>query len=174
MERRKAIFFDRDGIINFRIVGEYIHSTENFIFTPDFLWVFPIAKSKGYLLILISNQKGVGKGLMTINDLNIINEFMNKKLINLFGFGFDDIYYSTEVSEFESWEVKPNPGMLFSAIEKWNIDKKLSWMVGDSIKDVIAGKRAGVRTALIGITESDNVNLADVHLTNLFEFIDLI
>lgn len=174
MKSRKAIFFDRDGIVNFRLVGEYIYQTTNFIFTPDFLKFFPIAKSKGYLLILISNQKGVGKGLMTYEDLNIINNFMNQKLLDLFGYSFDDIFYSTDVNENESWSLKPNPGMLVSAIEKWNINKDLSWMLGDSTKDILAGKRAGVRTALVGIANYDKESEPDLHITHLIEMLELI
>lgn len=170
----KAIFFDRDGIVNYRIAGEYLNSIYCFKFIPDFLKFFPMAKSKGYLLILISNQKGIGKGLMTLEELTTVSNFMNQQLIEIFGFGFDDVFYSTEVSEQESWNVKPNPGMLLSAIKKWKIDKNLSWMVGDTHKDVLAGKRAGVRTALVGICEIDPKNPPDVHLNNLIELIELI
>ncbi|MGQ9819362.1 MAG: HAD-IIIA family hydrolase [Candidatus Kapaibacteriales bacterium] len=174
MENRKAIFLDRDGIVNYRIVGEYINSIRNFKFIPDFLSFFPIAKSKGYLLIIISNQKGVGKGLMTFEELVEVSNYMNQQLMEFFGFGFDDIFYSIEVSELQSWNVKPNPGMLLSAIKKWNIDRNLSWMIGDTFKDVIAGKQAGVRTALVGICDFDKENPPDVYSNNLMELINLI
>lgn len=174
MGTQKAIFFDRDGIVNYRIVGEYLNSVNSFKFIPDFLEFFPVAKSKQYLLILISNQKGIGKGLMTLEELNTVSNYMQQQLIEIFGFEFDDVFYSTEVSEQESWKVKPNPGMLLSAIEKWNIDRNFSWMVGDTLKDVIAGKRAGVRTALVGICKNDPKNPPDVHLNNLIELIELI
>lgn len=170
----KAIFFDRDGIVNYRIVGEYLNSINKFKFIPDFLTFFPAAKSKGFLLILISNQKGVGKGLMTLDELITVSNYMNLQLIEIFGYGFDDVFYATEVSELESWNVKPNPGMLISAIEKWNIDRNLSWIVGDTLKDIIAGKRAGIRTALVGICEYDKKNPPDVYLNNLIELIELI
>ncbi|MFN3782254.1 MAG: D-glycero-alpha-D-manno-heptose-1,7-bisphosphate 7-phosphatase, partial [Candidatus Kapaibacteriota bacterium] len=146
MTKRKAIFFDRDGIVNYRIVGEYINREDNFHFTPDFLEVFPKIKRLGYLAILVSNQKGVGKGLMTIEELNKINDFMLRKLVELTGESFDDVFYCTDVSVENSFNLKPNPGMLLEAVEKWSIDIQNSWMVGDTDKDIIAGKRVGLKT----------------------------
>ncbi|MEJ5286677.1 MAG: hypothetical protein CH6_0365 [Candidatus Kapaibacterium sp.] len=169
MEKPKAVFFDRDGIVNFRIVGEYINLEENFRFIPDFLEVFPKIKQLGYLVILVSNQKGVGKGLMSEAELEEINNFMVRKLRELTGESFDDIFYCTDVSPETSWRLKPNPGMLLEAIEKWNIDKENSWIVGDSDKDILAGKNAGVRTVLIGLPETNQVQ-PDFAFPSLLEF----
>ncbi|MGC8957174.1 MAG: D-glycero-alpha-D-manno-heptose-1,7-bisphosphate 7-phosphatase [Candidatus Kapaibacteriota bacterium] len=169
MEKRKAIFFDRDGIVNFRIVGEYIKLEENFHFTPDFVEIFPKLKQLGYLIILISNQKGVGKGTMSENDLERIHNFMTQKLKDLTGDTFDDAFYCTDVTPELSWRLKPNPGMIIEAIEKWNIDPQNSWFVGDSDKDILAGKRAGVKTVLIGIPETNLVE-PDYSFATLYEF----
>ncbi|MCX7909199.1 MAG: HAD-IIIA family hydrolase [Ignavibacteria bacterium] len=173
MEKRKAIFFDRDGVVNYRIVGEYINLEENFRFTPDFLATFPKIKKLGYLVILVSNQKGVGKGLMTNEELIRIHQFMTKQLQQLTGELFDDVFYCTDVSPEKSWRLKPNPGMLLEAIEKWNIDPRSSWIVGDSEKDILAGKSAGVRTVLIGLPENSNI-VADYCFPSLFEFLKIL
>lgn len=169
MTKRKAVFFDRDGIVNFRIVGEYINKEENFHFISDFLEVFPKIKSLGYLAILVSNQKGVGKGLMTSEELQNIHNYMTQKLREITGDTFDDVFYCTDVSTDNSPYLKPNPGMLLEAVEKWNIDIRNSWMVGDSYKDILAGKRVGVKTVLIGIPEETNVE-PDFAFTSLIEF----
>lgn len=173
MTKNKAIFFDRDGIVNYRIVGEYINLEENFRFTPDFLEIFPKIKQLGYIAILVSNQKGVGKGLMSETELAQIHNFMMQKLIELTGESFDDVFYCTDVFPENSWRLKPNPGMLLEAIDKWNIDPQMSWMVGDSEKDILAGKNAGVRTVLIGISENNQVE-PDYHFPSLLDFIDLL
>lgn len=173
MVKRKAIFFDRDGVVNFRIVGEYINREENFVFTPDFLDILPILKSKGYLIILISNQKGVGKGIMTHEELEQVTEFMKNYLLENVGFKFDDMLFCTDIDETTSWRLKPNPGMILEAIEKWNIDPQSSWMIGDTEKDILAGKNAGVRTVLIGISESKAVQ-PDYHFPSLLDFINLL
>jgi len=169
MPKRKAVFFDRDGIVNFRIVGEYIKLEDNFRFTPDFLEIFPKIKKLGYLAILISNQKGVGKGLMTDAELQNIHHYMSLQLKELTGESFDDVFYCTDVSPEESWRLKPNPGMLLEAIEKWDIDPQNSWIVGDSDKDILAGKGAGVRTVLIGIPEYNAVE-PDYSFPSLIDF----
>ncbi len=149
MPKNKAIFFDRDGVVNYRPIGEYVLRINEFHFLPDFLQFFPIIKKKGYLAILISNQQGVGKELMTEDELNQITAFMQRELNKLTGYNFDYIYYCTELKTSNSYRRKPNPGMLLEAIEQLNINPEESWMIGDSESDMIAGKRAGVRTILL-------------------------
>lgn len=169
MTKRKAIFFDRDGIVNFRVVGEYINREENFHFIPDFLEILPKVKKLGFLAILVSNQKGVGKGLMTNEELFRINDFMIQRLMELTGESFDDIFYCTDISAENSFNLKPNPGMLLDAVEKWNIDIQNSWMVGDTDKDIIAGKRVGLKTVLIGLPEEEKSE-PDFAFPSLIEF----
>ena len=137
--KRKAIFFDRDGIVNMRPVGDYIKSIDEFHFLPDFLEFLPIIKAKGYLAILISNQQGVGKGLMSESDLAFINEYMQNDLFIRLGINFDDTYYSTALAADNSPNRKPQPGMLLEAIKNWNIAPEESWMIGDSVNDILAG-----------------------------------
>lgn len=174
MVKKKAIFFDRDGVVNFRIVGEYINREENFVFTPDFLDILPILKSKGYLIILISNQKGVGKGIMTNDELEQVTKFMKNYLLRNVGVEFDDILFCTDVDETTSWRLKPNPGMILEAIEKWNIDTDNSWVIGDSAKDIIAGKRANIKSVLVGINSETEEIEPDYRVSNLIDFVKLI
>jgi D-glycero-D-manno-heptose 1,7-bisphosphate phosphatase len=147
--KKKAVFFDRDGIVNLRPVGDYIKDIHEFHFLPDFLELFKKVKSNDYLTILISNQQGVGKGQMSEDDLALLTEFMQNELLIHTGIKFDDIYYCTALAEENSPRRKPEPGMLLEAIEEWNINPAESWMIGDSESDIIAGKRAGVRTIFV-------------------------
>jgi D-glycero-D-manno-heptose 1,7-bisphosphate phosphatase len=147
--KKKAVFFDRDGIVNLRPVGDYVKTIEDFHLLPDFLDFFVKIKEKGFVAILISNQQGVGKGLMSESDLMFLNDFMQNELMLRLGVKFDDAYYCTSLAGENSPRRKPEPGMLLEAIEEWNINHNDSWMIGDSESDIIAGKRAGVRTIFV-------------------------
>ena len=172
----KAIFFDRDGIVNKRLVGDYVKSIREFEFLHDFFALFEFANTNGFLKIVISNQQGVAKGIMSETDLEQITEFMQHEIQKRIGTCFDDIYYSTDLSSSNSFRRKPNPGMILEAISKWNIDAANSWMIGDSIGDVIAGKRAGVQTILVGeyvdIPEADYIVSALAQCSEIIKSVD--
>ena len=94
-----------------------------------------------YLLIVISNQKGVSKGLMTKNDLNEVTSKLLRELPQI-----DDVFYCTDI---DSYCTKPKPGMIYNAHNKYYIDMNRSWMIGDDERDIMTGKRAGLKTILI-------------------------
>jgi D-glycero-D-manno-heptose 1,7-bisphosphate phosphatase len=166
----KAVFFDRDGTVNIRIAGDYIKRKEEFKFIPDFIPFFKFIKEKGFLAVLVTNQQGIGKGKMTIQELNEVHEFMQNEMIKACGFCFDDIDFCQDLASTNSFRRKPNPGMILEAEEKWNIDPKLSWMIGDKPQDVIAGKRAGTKTLLLGFYNKSKVPEADYIKFNLNDF----
>ena len=161
-----AIFFDRDGIVNTRLVDKYVLNINQFEFSPNFFDLFSALKKIGYLAILITNQQGIGKGLMTDSDLDIIHKYMQNTILNETGFAFDDIFYCGELKEANSFRRKPNPGMIIEAIEKYNIDINNSFMIGDSFSDIEAGKKAGVKTIYIN---NDQCDFADYSFQNLNE-----
>lgn len=166
----KAIFFDRDGIVNFRIVGEYVTSSQQFKFMPDFFEFFKLIKEAGYLAILITNQQGIGKKIMSTQDLFSIHDYMQSEIKTVTGFEFDDIYYCPDLEISKSSRRKPAPGMILEAIEKWDINKYQSWMIGDRRSDILAGQRAGVSTALIGSLTKKDIPEADFDFRNFKEF----
>ncbi len=167
--KNKAVFFDRDGVVNYRIVGEYISSPENFVFTPDFIDFFIYVKKAGYLAIITSNQQGIGKGLMTEEQLEKVHVHMQNQVKKLTGFKFDDIFVCTELAEANSHCRKPNPGMIEEAVKKWDIDTSQSWMIGDRASDVIAGKRGGLKTILLRCFSNETLPEADFVFRNLYE-----
>jgi len=148
--RNKAFFFDRDGVVNYRIVGNYVRTYEEMIIIPDFLPFFKLIKQKDYLAILVTNQQGIGKGLMTLEDFHKVSIHMQMYLKRTTGYVFDDIFFCPELKSSNSPNRKPEPGMLLQAASKWNIDMGNSWIVGDKDTDIIAGKKAGVKSILIG------------------------
>ncbi len=168
-KKKKAVFFDRDGVVNYRIVGEYIKDIEEFRFIQDFLYIFPKIIENGFDTFLITNQQGVSKGLMTNEELKIVLNYMQDVLVKKFGVGFKDLYYCTDLAESGSYYRKPNPGMIVEAINKWDIDIENSWVIGDSTTDAIAGKRANLKTILIGNYGKKDCPEADFIVENLFD-----
>ncbi|MBM2815802.1 MAG: histidinol-phosphate phosphatase family protein [Ignavibacteria bacterium] len=165
--KRKVIFFDRDGIVNHRIINDYIKTPEEFVLKDYFADLFKLFKEAGYLAIIITNQQGIGKGIMSIKELNMVHTHMQNLLIETTGFKFDDIYFCVDLKESNSFRRKPNPGMIFEAIEKWNISASESWMFGDQPTDTAAGRASGVKTALIGYIESEENFEADLIFKDL-------
>ncbi len=163
---RKAIFFDRDGVVNIRIVGEYITKPDEFKFWPDFVRLFKKVKEKGYLAIIITNQQGIGKGLMTSEQLAKTHDFMQQELKKVTAYKFDDIFFCSALAKENHPNRKPNPGMLLEAAEKYDIDLKNSYFIGDSPSDVIAGYRAGCKTIMIG-NEKPVPHETDFHFVSI-------
>lgn len=150
MIQHKACFFDRDGIVNTRIMCGYVTGVDEFEFLPDFFDVFRRIKDAGYLAILVTNQQGVGKGIMTEDDLASIHSYMQQELQRNTGYAFDDIYACTALASVANSCRKPSPAMLLEAIQTWSIDPTRSWMIGDTLTDAQAAQSAGVSAILIG------------------------
>ncbi|PKL85513.1 MAG: HAD family hydrolase [Ignavibacteriae bacterium HGW-Ignavibacteriae-1] len=161
----KAIFFDRDGIINKRLVDEYVCKIEDFELMDEIIGILKYVKMKGYLAIVITNQQGIGKGLMSEDDLIILHDYMQNILQERAGERFDAIFYCPELAESNHPRRKPNPGMILEAMELFDIDPKQSLMIGDSISDAQAAINAGIKGILIGDFEfehSDVIVLPDL------------
>ena len=146
----KALFLDRDGVINTRLVNAYVRTPEEFELIPEIVPILTLARERGCLLVLITNQQGVGKGLMSMNDLERVHEHMQECLLSAGAPQIDAIYYCTDLDGTQSTHRKPAPGMLLDAMRDHDIDAARSWFVGDSRSDAEAGRAAGVDTMLIG------------------------
>lgn len=168
--KSKAIFFDRDGVINERIVGGYVKSWDEFHFLPDVGETLKEIKDRGYIAIIISNQRGVGLELMSENDLNKIHSLMQKELVEGYGVEFDDIIYCADASD-DSTRRKPSPSMLLEAQKKFDIDMPISWMIGDTSSDIEAGIRAGTKTAFLLNEHNSPPENATVCIASLQEII---
>ncbi len=167
----KAFFFDRDGIVNRRKIGDYVYSVEEFEFLPEFFSLFKKVKEAGFLAIVITNQQGIGKGLMTEDTLQDIHAHMQHELLKETGFQFDDMYYCGDLASANSFKRKPQPGMILEAIEKWKITAENSWMIGDSRSDAQAGRAAGVKTILIGDFLKEDAEFVFKNLTEAEVFL---
>lgn len=150
MTLKKALFLDRDGVINQRIVGRYVRTIDEFQLIDGVLPILHLARSRGYLLVMISNQQGVGKGLMTMSELDAIHSHMQSVIAKELGRGLDDLRVCTDLATANSSRRKPAPGMLLEAVHDLRLDPDACWFLGDAITDAQAGQAAGIHTALIG------------------------
>lgn len=166
--RSKAIFFDRDGVVNERILGGYVRTWDEFRFMPEVGETLKHLKDLGYLTIIITNQRGVGLGLMTQMDLDEIHKKMQAELQKNYGVEFDDIIFCTD-AENESGRRKPSPAMFLEGEKKYNIDMSKSWMIGDTASDIEAGERAGTKTAFFLNEHEPPPESASVYIASLRE-----
>lgn len=128
----KCIFLDRDGVIN-KERGEYTYEIDDFIIEFGVIEELAKLKSKGYKLIIITNQGGINKGLYSFDDVIKCHHYFQKMSDNV----IDDFYYSPYHDDYtKSISRKPDSLMLERAIYKWNIDVANSWMIGDSKRDI--------------------------------------
>ncbi len=167
----KALFLDRDGVINERIVGGYVRTVEEFHLIEDILPVLQAAHAAGYRLVLITNQQGVGKGLMSRADLDALHRHLHDLLMDRLGFALDAVYDCTSLASDGDPRRKPEPGMLLEAIAELDLDPEQCWFLGDALTDAEAGRRAGVRTILLGEHPS---TAADVVVQSLSDVLPLI
>ena len=149
---KPVVFLDRDGVINEPPGAErYIRRWEAFRFREGALRMLADLASMGYRLVVITNQQGVGKGLIEPDELERIHANMSE-VVERHGARIDGIFCCPHL-EAEGCDCrKPKPGLIFDALEALDceVDLNGSWFVGDSATDVQAGQAAGLRTLLVG------------------------
>ena len=146
----KAILLDRDGVINVKLPQDrYVCTPEEFEFVPGAIEALLLLRDLGFLLVVITNQRGIALGCHNKDDLNRVHEHMGEVLLKN-GVALDAIYYCPHDSIEHCECRKPAPGMIFSACQDLELDLANSYMVGDSPSDIEAGRKAGSMTVKIG------------------------
>jgi len=149
-----TLFLDRDGVINEERVGEYVLHWGEFIFSTGVLKVFKKLSDHFGRVIVVSNQRGVGKGLMTEEALQSIHLEMQREVEIVHG-KIDKIYYCTEKEDTYFYR-KPNPGMAVQAFNDFpDIHPGKSIMVGNKPGDMKFGRSAGMFTVFVKTTNPD-------------------
>ncbi len=165
-----TLFLDRDGVINERIVGDYVKSRDQFHFLPGVLEAMPRLASLFAKIVVVSNQQGIGKGVMSVQELNDIHEKMTETIRGKGG-RIDLILFSPDLAGSGSFTRKPNIGMALQAKKRFpEIIFKKSVMAGDSLSDMIFGKRLGMLTVLISTDHAlarENPRVIDFVLPDL-------
>jgi histidinol-phosphate phosphatase family protein len=151
---RGAVFLDRDGVINRLLPGDYVKRWEEFEFLPGVVEAIRTIRETGRLVVVITNQQGVGKGIMDLDDLDLIHRRMADQL-RLAGAPLDGVYACPHLAGDGCDCRKPNDGLIRRAVAELGIDAGASYMVGDSPSDLEAGRRAGCRPVLIGQASDD-------------------
>lgn len=155
MSGRKALFLDRDGVINKRAQpGKYILSPQEFELLPGVLEALKLAKKRGCLVIVVTNQSCVGKGLISEEGLRELHEHLKKLLSENGKCLVDAAYHCPHLATENCACRKPGPKMFFDAAKQFGIDLSQSIFIGDSETDLQAGKAAGCPTFLIKEGES--------------------
>lgn len=150
-----TLFLDRDGVINKEIVGDYIRNWEDFIFCPGSLKAIAMLTPLFQKIIVVTNQRGVGKGLMTIDELNFINNNMVKE-IEAAGGRINKLYCCTSTDN-NNINRKPNPGMALQAQADFpEIDLSKSIMIGNMPNDMLFGKNIGALTVYLPTRAEEN------------------
>ena len=148
-----TLFLDRDGVINKKLEGDYVKSTDEFEFLPYALEAIKLFSSRFHKVVIVTNQQGVSKCLMTENDLHKVHQHLLQKVQN-FGGRIDAIYHAPQLAEENSIMRKPNIGMALQAKEEFpSIDFKKSIMVGDSISEMDFAQNTNMFAVLIGQSE---------------------
>jgi D-glycero-D-manno-heptose 1,7-bisphosphate phosphatase len=163
---RKAVFLDRDGVINTYVYNAEFGTVdspscpEEFTFSPGAEEAIALLKQLGYLVIVVSNQPGIAKGRFSAALLQSITDKMHAG-IEAHGGKLDAVYYCLHHPEAVLPEYriqcecrKPRPGMLIESAREWDIDLSHVFMIGDGITDIEAGRAAGTRTIFIGQPKS--------------------
>ncbi len=140
----KALFIDRDGVVNDDTGRYYTYTPNDFVFCEKIEESLKLFKQNDFLTILITNQGGVAKGEYSRVDVEKTHRFMQEHL-KKYNAEFTDIYYCPHHDKITDCRCrKPKSGMIIDAIEKYNIDISKSVFIGDSKRDIQAAQNAGI------------------------------
>ncbi len=184
---KQAVFLDRDGVLNaVELDKDFYYRKTDIIILPRVIKALRLLKEKGYVLIVITNQPVIARGIATLEEVEDLHHFMNQQLEGLI-----DAFYvcphhpemHPDVPEYaKKYRVacecrKPLPGMILQAAKEFDIDLTKSLVIGDMITDVITGKSAGCKTIFIESPHSKRVikskNAFDINIKPDFYAKDL-
>jgi D-glycero-D-manno-heptose 1,7-bisphosphate phosphatase len=161
----KAIFLDRDGVINNNSTGYYIYKVEDLTLNDGIIESLQILTGGGFLLIIISNQGGIAKGIYSKHDCELIHEEI-KRILSKHNITINEIYYCPHHPDKGNCLCRKPESLLFEkAIARFHIDPEQSWMIGDDERDLIAAERAGLKT--IGIQPNEDIRKYLNKITNV-------
>ncbi|MES2397839.1 MAG: HAD family hydrolase [Bacteroidota bacterium] len=145
--KNKAIFLDRDGVIN--VERGYTHKLEDFVILPDLIEVLQMFQRMGYLLIVVSNQSGIAKELYQQSEVEVLHKYLVEELNNN-NITLSEIYYCVHHPDVGRCICrKPDSLFVEKALARFDIDATKSYFIGDKERDVEAAEKAGVKGILI-------------------------
>ena len=152
---KKALFLDRDGVIN--IDKNYVNQIDDFEFVDGIFDLCKKYQDEGYLIIVITNQAGIARGYYSVNDFDKLTNWMTAEFLKQ-GVFLSKVYFCPHHPDFDQDCScrKPNPGMLLSAAKDFDIDLSQSVLIGDKQSDIDAGSNAGIKK-LIKVTKDQSL-----------------
>jgi D-glycero-D-manno-heptose 1,7-bisphosphate phosphatase len=161
-----TLFLDRDGVINHEKHQDYIHTWDEFVFYEGVQEAIAVFANRFNRIIVVTNQKGIGKGITKLNDLQLIHANMIAE-IEKAGGRIDAVYFCPDLED-ESPNRKPNPGMGLQAIKDFpEIDLNKAIMAGNTLSDMQFGRNLGVQTIFLPTTRPE-VDLNDERIDGVF------
>lgn len=157
----KAVFLDRDGTIN--VEKHYLYRIEDFEFLPGVIKGLKLLQDAGFILIIVTNQSGIGRGYYTEEDFHKLNNWMIEEL-KVNGVDIAKVYYCPHLTDaqIEKYRIdcacrKPKLGMYEQAIKDFDIDISNSWVVGDKIRDCSICEKTGCKGFLVANNENQEI-----------------
>ena len=149
MHNFDTLFLDRDGVINKKLEGRYVRNFSEFEFMQGALKAISKLSNVFNRILIVTNQQGIAKGIMSEADLNTLHTQMQERIEKLGG-EINKIYYCPHLEEFDCMCRKPNPGMMQQAVIDFpEIIIDNSYLVGDSDSDIEAGKKMNLNTVKV-------------------------
>lgn len=169
------LFLDRDGVINVQLVGDYVKCIDEFTFREDFLQSVPFIAKKFQTIIVVTNQQGIAKGICTRENVDFVHKYLCKTLNNK-GLHIDKIYVCPHLAGSGCTCRKPEIGMALQAQHDFpDLDFQTAVMIGDSVSDMVFGRRCGMETVFIGKVTPENeqevMKNSDHIVSSLYEYI---
>jgi D-glycero-D-manno-heptose 1,7-bisphosphate phosphatase len=143
--KQKAIFIDRDGVIN--IEKDYLYKIDDFEFIDGVFSSLRYLQTLGYLLFIITNQSGIGRKYYTVDDFNILTKWMLKKFEDN-NIIINDIQYCPHTPQENCECRKPKTLMIDNICLKFDIDLDKSWLIGDKNSDILCAKNANIKNTI--------------------------
>lgn len=144
---QKAVFFDRDGVVN--IDKSYVYKIDDFEYQSGFVEFFTHCKKQGFLALLITNQSGINRGFYTLDDFRALCDFMQRDLLEKCDFNFDKIYFCPHTPQENCPCRKPKIGMIQEALRDFPIDLSQSYFIGDNESDIECALNANIKTQIL-------------------------
>lgn len=165
-----TLFLDRDGVINQRLIGDYVKTPNEFYLLNGVANAIATANQIFFKVVVVTNQQGIGKGLMTESNLLTIHRYCSDLLLES-NAHIDAYYFAPSLAHENSNDRKPKTGMAMQAKQQFPlIDFSKSIMVGDSNSDIEFGKNAGMKTVFVSQDKQTHPT-ADITVDSLESFI---
>lgn len=151
-QRGAAVFLDRDGTLIAE--AELVERPDQVVLLPGVAEAICALRSAGYRIIVVTNQSAIARGLLDVADLARVHEALRAQLLAL-GAVLDDVYFCPDAPDLAAEKTlpfalrKPGAGMLLLAAEEHDLELGGCWMIGDQLRDALAGRRAGCRGSLL-------------------------